>query len=54
MIGTLIAGALIFLAGFVVGAFVFRNNPVTGEKIAAIVERKVDEGIAKIREAAGK
>ena len=51
MVGTLIAGAVIFLAGFVVGAFVFRNNPVTGEKVAAIVEKKVEEGIEKIKEA---
>ena len=45
----LIAGAAIFFAGFVVGAFVFRNNPVTGEKIAGIVEKKFNELLAKVQ-----
>jgi len=39
----MITGALIFLVGFVVGAFVFRNNPVTGERIANMVEAKFEE-----------
>lgn len=41
--GTLIAGGFIFLAGFIVGAFVFRNNPITGERIAQMVEDRIKE-----------
>jgi len=40
---SLLLGAFIFLAGFATGAFVFRNNPITGERIAKMVEEKFEE-----------
>ena len=43
----MITGALIFLAGFMVGALVFRNNPILGDRIAKQLEAKFEEIIKK-------
>jgi hypothetical protein len=47
--GYMVVGAVLILIGFVAGAFVFRNNPVTGEKIAKIVEDKMNEVASKLK-----
>jgi hypothetical protein len=43
----MIIGALIFLAGFIVGALAFRNNPILGDRIAKQLEAKMNELLNK-------
>jgi len=51
MLFTILGYIFVFAAGFGVGAFVFRNNPVKGEAIASALDEKFDEIVARIQEA---
>lgn len=54
MLSQIVTALVIFVCGFIVGAFVYRNNKDKADKIADQVEETVDNATSKAKEALDK
>lgn len=50
MFWTIVSHVLAVVVGFVIGAFVFRNNPVKGEALAQKAEDLAKEAVDKAKD----